>query len=150
MEISDILDALCDKDDVKAYAKAKEIAATSELSDKYYFYTKEFAKLLNSDKSYIRSRAFILCCSQARWDDKGIIKEILPQMAVLFHDTKPTVVRQCLNAIKEVVVFRPDLTGDIEKEINKIDTSEYKESMASLIEKDRKAVQSLLEEIQSK
>ena len=72
-------------------------------------------------------RALILCCSQARWDNAGIIAKYLPQILPLIHDEKPTVVRQSLNALKEVVEFRPELCEMIEYELGKIDISGYKD-----------------------
>lgn len=140
-----ILIDITDKDDKKAYAKTKEIAAASEFSPEYYPYLEVFASLLADKKSYIRIRAFILCCSQARWDDGGKIQILLPQMMTLFHDPKPTVVRQCLNAVKEVIVFRPELNCRIKEELVKIDPSKYKDSVAPLIQKDIKEVYELLE-----
>ncbi len=73
--MSSIITALQDKDDKKAFEKTKEIAAESEFSDKYYTYLEEFAVLLTNPKSYIRVRAFILCCSQAKWDKDGKLKK---------------------------------------------------------------------------
>ena len=141
-----LLKILQDKDDAKAYAKTRLVAAASEFSDEYYSLIYDFAKLLKSEKSYIRTRAFILCCSQARWDDKGAIEVILPDMMMLLHDQKPTVVRQCLNAIQEVIVFRPELSGRIGEELSKIDLSLYKDSMAPLIKKDIEEVRELISE----
>ena len=69
--MDNIIKELTDKDDKKAFALTKEIAAASESSAKYYPYLETFASLLNDKKSYIRTRAFILCCSQARWDEEG-------------------------------------------------------------------------------
>jgi len=57
---------LTDKDDNIAYAKTKEIVAESEKSDEYYKYLNDFASMLDNEKSYVRTRAFILICSQAR------------------------------------------------------------------------------------
>ena len=148
-EKAKLLIALQDRDDDKAYAKAKEVAAESELSDKYYSYLKDFASLLNSQKSYIRTRAFILCCSQARWDNSGVIKEILPHMLQLLHDEKPTVVKQCLNAISEIIVFRTELAEEIGNELSKIDLGNYKESMSHLIEKDIMNLHHLIAEVKN-
>ncbi|GEM_PF-161860 len=135
---------LTDKDDKKAYARTKEVAAESEFSDKYYSYLPEFCELLANGKSYIRTRAFILCCSQSKWDIRGEIKKIFPHMLALLHDSKPAVVRQCLKAIAEVAVYRTELCGRIEEEISKIDLSEYKESMSELIRKDIDELRSIL------
>ena len=138
MEYHHFIDILQDKDDDVAYAATKRIAAESEFSNKYYKYIPEFVELLSHKKSYVRTRAMILCCAQARWDNEGVIAKYLPQMLRLVHDEKPTVVRQSLNALKEVVVFRPELREIIASELEKMDLSEYKESMTGLILKDIK------------
>ena len=148
--MDDIIKALTDKDDKKAYALTKEIVAASELSSAYYSCLDAFASLLSDKKSYIRTRAFILCCSQARWDDEGKLRQLLPKLMTLFHDTKPTVVRQCLNAAKEIVVFRPELSGQINSELDRIDLSTYKDSMVNLIQTDILALKELIAEIDEK
>ena len=86
----------------------------------------------------------ILCCSQVRWDNEGIIAKYLPQMLRLVHDEKPTVVRQSLNALKEIVVYRPELDDTIASEIEKINLSDYKESMIGLIRKDINELKELM------
>lgn len=143
--MKDIIKQLTQKDDKTAYAKMKEIVAESEISKKYYKYLDDFASLLIDEKSYIRTRAFILCCNQARWDD-GKLKNVLPLMLKLFNDPKPTVVRQCLEAIKEVVVYCPKLCPTILKSLKNIDLSRYKDSMAPLIKKDIDSLIKLINE----
>lgn len=140
----DIIDRITDKDDNKAYAATKEIAAASELTSEYYNFLDDFAGLLNHKKSYIRTRAFILICSQAKWDTKDKIKKILPQMLQLFHDEKPTVVRQCLNAVKEIIVYQPYLSMDIKKELESMNLKQYKNSVRPLIEKDISQISELI------
>ena len=141
-----IIKELTNKDDKKAYARTKEIAAASELSPKYYASLEIFASLLDDNKSYIRTRAFILCCSQARWDDEGKLKQLLPLLMALFHDAKPTVVRQCLNAAKEIVVFRPELSETINAELDQIDLTCYRDSMVGLIRADIAALKEVIAE----
>ena len=144
MEYPNFLNMLQDNNDETAYATTKRIAAESEFSDKYYKYVPEFVNLLNHKKSYIRIRALILCCSQARWDDECMIAKYLPQMLQLIHDEKPTVVRQSLNALKEVVVFKPELSEVIAAELERIDFSRYKDSMIGLIQKDVTELKTLM------
>ena len=144
--MDNIIKELTSKDDKKAFARTKEIAAASESSPKYYSSLELFASLLNDKKSYIRTRAFILCCSQARWDDEGKLKQLLPLLMSLFHDAKPTVVRQCLNAAKEIVVFRPELGETINAELDRIDLTCYKDSMVELIRADIAALKELIAE----
>lgn len=58
------------------------------------------------------------------------------KMSVLLNDEKPTVVRQCLGALHEVVLYRPELSEKIYKAVKGIDLTRYKDSMAPLIKKD--------------
>ena len=141
-----IINELTNKDEKSAYARTKEIAAASESSSEYYTYLEAFASLLGDKNSYVRTRAFILCCCQAKWDEEGKLKQLLPAMLTLFHDAKPTVVRQCLAAAKEIVVFRPELSEAINAELDKIDLSGYKDSMTNLIRADINKLRGLIEE----
>lgn len=143
--MSDIIDALQDKDDKKAYALSREIGAKSAASDEYYSYFDEFAGLLIAKSSYVRTRGFALCCAQARWDESGKLKSTLPAMLALLHDEKPTVVRQCLGALHEVVLYRPELCKEIKKEVETIELSRYKDSMSPLIKKDMDALLKMME-----
>ena len=144
MEDLELLAALQAKDDKEAYAALKAASAESAESDIYCHLLDEFAKLLENKQSYIRTRGFIMCCSQVRWDTEGKLEEILPSMLRLFHDEKPTVVRQCLKAVAEVILYRPELGETIEKEIGKMDLSKYKDSMAPLIRKDMDGILEML------
>lgn len=134
--MNQILDALQDKDNNKACAFAKELEVKSAASNMYYSYFDDFVSLLPAKSSYVRIRGFILCCAQARWDDEGKIQNALPKMLLLLHDEKPIVVRQCLQALHEVVLFKPELSEQIKNEITSIDISKYKDSMSPLIQKD--------------
>lgn len=136
---------LQDKDDKKAYALAKEIGAKSAATDEYYSYFDDFSGLINAKSSYVRTRGFTLCCAQARWDTQGKLQNTLPDMLKLLHDDKPTVVRQCLVALHEVALYRPELCKIIVKELQSINLSKYKDSMAPLIQKDIKELQKVLE-----
>lgn len=141
-----IVAVITDKDDKKAYDNVKKIATAFEASPVYYHCLDDFASLLADKNSYVRTRAFILCCSQARWDTEGKTGSILPEMLKLFHDPKPRVVRQALKAICEVAVFRPELCGRIREELAAIDVSGYKDSMAPLILWDIETLYALTDE----
>lgn len=145
MKTEDIMKRLTDKDDRAAYEFAKEIGAQSAASDEHYCRFDEFAALMSAKSSFVRTRGFALCCAQARWDSRGKLKSALGDMGRLLHDDKPTVVRQCLGALHEVALYRPELCGDIEKELNRIDLTKYKDSMAPLIEKDIAELRKLIE-----
>ena len=131
-----IMELLCGKDNRAAYECVKKICAASAISDEYYRHIDFFASLLSSEKTFVRTRGFILCCAQARWDTNGKIRDIFTSMLPLLNDEKPTAVRQCLAALRNVVLFCPELSEMIEEAVCGIDISRYRDSMAPLIKKD--------------
>lgn len=142
---TEIIEALKDKDDKKEYSYAKEISVKSAETSEYYELFDEFIRMLSEKSSYVRTRGFCLACAQARWDDDGKLDAVFDKMSVLLNDEKPTVVRQCLGALHEVVLYRPELCERICKTVNNIDLSFYKDSMASLIKKDAEELLKMIE-----
>lgn len=144
MVYKNLIHRLQDKDDKKAYELSKQIGAASALSDEYYSCYEDLLSMIRAESSYVRTRGFILCCAQARWDTEGKMEKTLPSLFALLHDKKPTVVRQCLAALHEVVLYRPELCELIDEEIQSIDLSQYKDSMSPLIQKDMDELSKML------
>lgn len=142
--MEEILRKLTDRDDKTAYEFAKQLSVESTGSDRYLAMIPMFAELLQYKSSYVRTRAFILICNQARWANDGQLVAVFDQMCLLLNEPKPTVVRQCLSALREVVLFRPELSDKIENALTEIDVSKYKDSMSSLILKDVDELRNLL------
>ena len=134
--MNDIIARLRDKDDKAAYEYAKQLGAESAESDKYLDMISEFSGLLTDKSSYVRTRGFCLICNQARWACDGQIEAVFDKMSALLYDDKPTVVRQCLGALHEVALYRPEMADKISLAVGKIDLCKYKDSMSPLIEKD--------------
>ena len=59
-------------------------------------------------------------------DESGKLRKALPVMLALLHDDKPIVVRQCLAALHEVVLYRTELCEAIKAELETIDLSKDK------------------------
>ena len=69
-----------------------------------------------------------MICNQTRWANNGQIENVYEQIEPLLNDSKPTVVRQCLNALHEVVLFRPEMCYAIKKTKSQIDIEYLKET----------------------
>lgn len=138
--MDDIISKLRDKDEKAAYEFAKTISIESAVNDKYVSLIPALTEMLTDKNSYIRTRAFMLICSQARWADEGQIESVFSQMEPLLYDSKPTVVRQCLGALQEVALYRTEMTECICEAVGKIDLCKYKDSMSPLIKKDIEAL----------
>lgn len=143
--MDDIISKLKDKNEKAAYEFAKKIGVESAESDKYLKYIHEFSDMLEDHNSYVRTRAFFLICNQARWDDDGQIEDVFGRMSNLLYDSKPTVVRQCLAALHEVVLYRPEMADGIIEAVGKIDITKYKDSMSPLIKKDIEELLALIQ-----
>ncbi|MCQ2517017.1 MAG: hypothetical protein MJ094_09215 [Saccharofermentans sp.] len=138
--MDEIIERLSEKDENAAYEFAKKISIESVESDKYVEMIPAFLEMLADKNSYVRTRAFMLICNQARWADNGQIEVVFNQMKALLYDPKPTVVRQCLGALHEVILYRPEMIELIRDAVNNIDLSAYKDSMSPLIKKDMDAL----------
>ena len=143
--MDDIISRLNDKNEKAAYEYAKLIGIESAESDKYLKYVHDFSNMLKDRNSYVRTRAFILICNQARWADDGQINEVFERMSSLLYDSKPTVVRQCLGALHEVVLYRPEMADVISEAVSRIDVTQYRDSMSPLITKDIEALLALIQ-----
>ncbi len=49
-------------------------------------------------------------CNQARWAKDGQIADVFDRMSALLYDSKSVVVRQCLWALHEVALYRPEMS----------------------------------------
>ena len=87
--------------------------------------------MLRDKSSYVRTRGFILICNQAQWVNDGQMEEVFDQMLSMLNDPKPTVVRQCLNALHEVALFQPELSERIENALDEMELSKYKDSIVA-------------------
>ena len=92
--------------------------------------------MINNDKTFIRVRGFRLICSLAKWDNENKINKNINLILTELEDDKGTSVRQCLEKINLILIYKPELSEIIENKLKLIDISKYKESMQSLIKKD--------------
>ena len=83
----------------------------------------------------MRVRGFRLACAQAQWDAEKKWLENANTLLSMLDDDKPTAVRQCLAALHSVVLYQPELNEKIERKLNTMNLSKYKDSMAPLIQK---------------
>lgn len=121
--MEEILRKLTDKNDKTAYEFAKQLGVESVESDRCLAMIPMFAELLQDKSSYVRTRAFVLICNQARGANDGQLAVVFDRMLLLLNDPKPTVVMQCLNALHEVALFRPELSDKIENALAEMDVN---------------------------
>lgn len=144
--MQEIIAKLTSKEDKYACAIADQIIAESRDTDAWYEYFDAFASLLNFPKSLVRNRALYILAANAQWDDENRFDAILPEFLSHVTDEKPITARQCIKALAQVGLAKPQYIPQILTCFHDADLSKYKESMRPLIEKDMAATERVLTE----
>ena len=134
--MQDIIAKLTAKDDKYACAIADKIISESQDTDKWYEFFDAFASLLNHPKSLVRNRVLYILSANAQWDDVNRFDAILEDYLAHITDDKPITARQCIKALAQVGVAKPQYIPRILSCFQEADLSKYKDSMRPLIERD--------------
>ena len=124
------------KDDKYACALADKIISESRETDEWYAYFDDFASLLDHPKSLVRNRAPYILAANAQWGDENRFDAIIANFLTYITDEKPITARQCVKALAQVGLAKPQYIPRILSRLKSADLSEYKDSMRPLIEKD--------------
>ena len=102
----------------------------------WYEYFDEFASLINHPKSLVRNRAMYIIAANAQWDEKNRFDAIISDFLAHITDEKPITARQCVKALAQVGLAKPQYISRILSCLKNADLSKYKDSMRPLLEKD--------------
>ena len=131
-----IIAKLTAKDDKYACALADKIIEESQETDKWYEYFDDFATLLNHPKSLVRNRALYILAANAQWDEENRFDLIMSDFLTHITDEKPITARQCIKALTQIGLAKPQYIPVILSSLRSADLSKYKDSMRPLIERD--------------
>lgn len=145
MQIEEKIETLYDKDIKEAYQNLKDLEKLSEEQNVLYSYFDEFLQMIDSTKYVIRVRGFRLLCKQAKWDINNKINQEIDKILVVLDEEKPTALRQYLQAIKDIILYKKELQEKIKENLLAINYLKYKDSMQSLIFKDISEVLNIIE-----
>ena len=134
--MQDIIAKLIAKDDKYACAIADKIISESQDTDEWYEYFDEFASLLNHPKSLVRNRVLYILATNAQWDNENRFDAIISEYIAHVTDDKPITARQCIKALAQIGVAKPQYIPRILLCLHEADLPKYKDSMRPLIEKD--------------
>ena len=145
MDISKKVSLLYGKGIISEYEILQELEELSENNNTLYPYLNEFIAMLNSEQCIIRVRGFRLLCKQAKWDSANIINKNIDGILAALSDEKPTAIRQVLQYLKYIVLYKKELNNRIKEAVLSIDYSRFKGTMCPLIEKDSQSLVQLIE-----
>ena len=136
---------LSHKDNKVAYTALKKLQAESERSPAVYPYMDRLGEMLDSDHSYLRTRALTLLAYNARWDTDYKIDEIIDRYLKHITDPKPITARQYIQLLPMIARYKPELREDILSALHNANVAIYPGSMGPLVSKD---IQKALAEIE--
>lgn len=102
--------------------------------------------LLDHPRSLARNRLLHILAANAQWDDENRFDTMLDDDLAHIMDEKPITARQCIKALAQVGMAKPQYIPKMRSCFRDADLSKYKDSMHPLIEKDMKETERLLTE----
>jgi len=145
LNIAETFELLFNKNNNVAYKALQDLQKESEETDCVYPYMDRLSDMLESDNSYIRTRAITLLAYNTKWDKDYKIDEIIDKYLKHITDVKPITARQCIKLLPIIAKYKPELKNDILSSLHKADISVYDDSMQPLVYKD---IQKASKEIQ--
>ena len=136
MSKEEIFNIFYGKETWDIWRKFQEIESSIDESKLLYKYFDDIKKMLLDEKSYIKMRGFRIICKLSKWDNDNKINNIIDILLQVLDDEKPTIVRQCLSSLNNLLLYKIDLSEKVENKLKKLDLSKYKDSMKPLIQKD--------------
>lgn len=147
MKVEECIELLYDKDANLAYQSLKKLEEISEQEESVYPYIEEFIKMINQNHSYITIRGFRLICKNAKWDRNNKINKSIDEILLVFEHEKGFVIRQCLEAVKDLIADKKELKEKIKEKLLEINCLKYPESVRHLILKDINNILSFINQI---
>ena len=136
MNKEEIFNIFYGKETWDIWRKFQEIESSIDESKLLYEFFDDIKKMLLDEKSYIKMRGFRIICKLSKWDKDNKINNIIDILLQVLDDEKPTIVRQCLSSLNNLLLYKIDLSEKVENKLKKLDLSKYKDTMKPLIKKD--------------
>lgn len=132
-DIPQLVEWLSEKDDKIRYQSLLLLQRRSSSSDYVYPFWDIFRKKLKNENSYQRSIGLMLIADNAKWDKDNRMDDTLDEYLALLNDEKPITIRQCIQALRNIVPYKKHLNKKIANAIMGINISNIKETMRKLI-----------------
>lgn len=89
-----------------------------------------------------------ILAANAQWDEENRFDAIISDFLTHITDEKPITTRQCVKALVQVGLAKPQYIPKILSSFHDADLSNYKDSMRPLIEKDMAETEKILTGVQ--
>lgn len=142
-----LMEQLTSKKPAEGFAAMTALLTLSDASDAVYPCMARLIDLMNSDNSFIRTRALTLLIANARWDGDHLIDQCLDGILSHVTDPKPITARQLIQRLPALASAKPELRTIILSRLRQAGTLHYSPSMRPLVDEDiRKATLAIMEQ----
>jgi len=128
-DIEQLVEWLLLKDDNIRYQAFLLLQSRSMFFNDVYPFWDTFSEKLKSENSYQRSIGLMLIAENVRWDVHNRMEDTIDAYLALLKDEKPITVRQCIQSLGKVSLFKPDLNRKITDCLISFDLNDIKETM---------------------
>ncbi|MEA4890365.1 MAG: hypothetical protein VB070_12995 [Clostridiaceae bacterium] len=132
-DIPQLVEWLSLKDDSTRYQAFLLLQNRSIFFSDVYPFWDNLRDKLESDNSYQRSIGLMLIAENVRWDTQNRIEDTLDEYLALLQDEKPITIRQCIQSLGKVALFKPGLNKKIADCLIAFDLLSIKETMRKSI-----------------
>lgn len=132
-DIKKLVDWLAVKDDMLRYHSFLLLKHRSEAYGDVYPYWDIFCEKLGSSNSYQRSLGVMLIAANAKWDAENKMDTVIDKYLAVLGDEKPITVRQCIQALADIVPYKQHLLEKIAGSLTALKLDTVKETMRKSI-----------------
>ncbi|MEN6635288.1 MAG: hypothetical protein ABFC56_05530 [Clostridiaceae bacterium] len=132
-DIPALVERLTSAEDKIRYPAFLLLKERSAIYADVYLFWDVLDEKLTSANSYQRSIGAMLLSANARHDAQGKLRQTLPHYLALLCDPKPITVRQCAQALPEILRAKPEYAEEICDAILQVSLLDFKDTMRKLI-----------------
>lgn len=132
-DITQLIGCLSEKDDKIRYQALCLLQNRSQHSNDIYPFWNVFLSKLNCDNSYQRSIGLMLIAENTKWDIENKIDEAIDEYLIHLNDEKPITIRQCIQALSEIISYKNHLQHKIANALMAIKLEDIKVTMQKSI-----------------
>ena len=131
-DIPQLVKWLSEKDDKIRYQALLLLQNRSLHNKDVYPFWDIFKNKLRSENSYQRSIGLMLIANNSKWDDENKLDDTIDNYLSLLDDEKPITVRQCIQALSDIIPYKSQMHHKIANRLMSINISDIKETMRKL------------------
>ncbi len=136
LEVQDLIALVewlsCQEDEIR-YRSFLLLKFRSQHDRSVYQFWEAFRSRLSSGNSYQRSLGMMLLSENVRWDEEDRMGLLIDEYLRLLGDEKPITVRQCIQSLENILLYKPELSRVISERLIALPLEKIRETMRKLI-----------------